>query len=81
MYWTMWHKYYSWAKIAMSSTRFREPSAETKQIIAGNCNANGIKTMKHTLIHSRWEEGTPNLSAKNIFQGAFCWHWMNQIEY
>ena len=47
-----------------SELQFREPSAETEQIIAGICNANGIKAMKHILIPSRSEEGTLNKCEK-----------------
>ena len=63
------------------ATRFRKPSVEIEQIIAGNCNANGIKAMNHILILSRSEEGTLKSNARNTIQGDFCWHWANQIQY
>ena len=47
-----------------------EPSAETEQIIAGDCAMlNRIKAMNQILILSRSEEGTPKLNARNTIHG------------
>ena len=37
--------------------------------------------MNHILINSRSLEGTSKSNTRNTIQGAFCWHWANQIQY
>ena len=58
------------------ASRFREPSAKTEQIIAGNTNAilMELEVTNHIMIPSRSEKGAPKSSVRNAIHEAFCWH-------
>lgn len=58
------------------ASRFREPSAKTEQIIAGNTNAilMELEVTNHIMIPLRSEKGAPKSSVRNAIHEAFCWH-------